>query len=138
VAAGVEVAHASTDVRRRADLSALVDLAKERFGRLDVLVNNAGIMPISPLDDLRVDDWEDMIDTNLRGVLYGVGAALPVFRDQGSGHVVNLASTAAFTVLPRALERSLDDVGEGGSRSTEEALEVAAVGVEFASGGGFV
>jgi len=89
-----------TDVRRRTDLAGLVEVARERFGRLDVLVNNAGVMPISPLDDLRVEDWEAMIDTNVKGVLYGIAAALPVFREQGSGHFVNLASTAAFTVLP--------------------------------------
>ena len=97
---GGEAAHASTDVRRREDLSALVALAQERFGKLDVLVNNAGIMPISPLDDLRVEEWDAMIDVNVKGVLYGVAAALPVFRAQGFGHFVNIASTAAFTVLP--------------------------------------
>ncbi len=97
---GGQVACATTDVRRRADVAGLVEVARERFGRLDVLVNNAGVMPVSPLDDLRVEDWEAMIDTNVKGVLYGIAAALPVFREQGSGHFVNLASTAAFTVLP--------------------------------------
>ncbi len=97
---GGEVAYAPTDVRRRADLTALVALAGERFGTLDVLVNNAGVMPISPLADLRVEDWEAMIDINLKGVLYGIAAALPVFRAQGSGHFVNIASTAAFLILP--------------------------------------
>ena len=98
--AGGEVACASTDVKRRDDLSNLVRLACERYGKLDVLINNAGIMPISPLDDLRVEDWEEMIDINIKGVLYGIAAALPVFRKQGFGHFINLASTAAFTVLP--------------------------------------
>lgn len=97
---GGEVAYLPTDVRRRADLAALVALAGERFGALDVLVNNAGVMPISPLADLRVEDWEAMIDINLKGVLYGIAAALPVFRAQGSGHFVNIASTAAFLILP--------------------------------------
>jgi NADP-dependent 3-hydroxy acid dehydrogenase YdfG len=69
-------------------------------GHIDVLINNAGVMPISPLDELRVDDWEAMIDTNLKGVLYGIAAALPVFRRQGFGHFVNTASTAAFRVTP--------------------------------------
>nr|MDQ2831447.1 SDR family oxidoreductase [Chloroflexota bacterium] len=98
--AGGEAAYARTDVRRRDDLSALVALARERYGKLDVLVNNAGVMPISPLDDLRVEEWEEMIDINIKGVLYGIAAALPVFRAQGSGHVVNIASTAAYLVLP--------------------------------------
>ena len=91
---GGEAAYAPTDVKRREDLSALVKLACERYGKLDVLVNNAGVMPISPLDDLRVEDWEEMIDVNIKGVLYGIAAALPVFRTQGFGHFVNIASVA--------------------------------------------
>ena len=97
---GGEVAYAPTDVRRRDDVAKLVGLACERFGKLDVLVGNAGVMPISPLDDLRVDDWDDMIDINVKGVLHGIAAALPVFRTQGFGHFVNTASTAAFRVVP--------------------------------------
>jgi len=97
---GGDAAYVRTDVRRREDLSGLVGLARERYERLDVLVNNAGIMPISPLDDLRVEEWEEMIDVNIKGVLYGIAAALPVFREQGFGHVVNIASTAAYLVVP--------------------------------------
>ena len=97
---GGEAAYAQTDVRRRDDLAALVRLACARYGTLDVLVNNAGVMPISPLDDLRVEEWEEMIDVNIKGVLYGVAAALPVFRAQGAGHFVNIASTAAYHFLP--------------------------------------
>jgi NADP-dependent 3-hydroxy acid dehydrogenase YdfG len=97
---GGEVAHARTDVRRRDDLSDLIRLACERYGKLDVLVNNAGIGPISPLDDLRVEEWEQMIDINIKGVLYGIAAALPVFRKQSSGHFVNIASTAAYKTVP--------------------------------------
>ncbi len=78
---GGDAAYVRTDVRRREDLSGLVGLARERYERLDVLVNNAGIMPISPLDDLRVEEWEEMIDVNIKGVLYGIAAALPVFRE---------------------------------------------------------
>src|SRR6266446_2785837 len=92
--AGGEVAYAQTDVRKREDVASLVNLACERYGKLDVFINNAGIGPISPLDDLRVEDWENMIDINIKGVLYGIAAALPVFRKQGSGHFVNTASTA--------------------------------------------
>ena len=97
---GGEVAYAVTDVRKRADLSALVGLASEKFGKLDVIFNNAGVMPVSPLKDLRVDDWDEMIDVNIKGVLYGVAAALPVFRAQGFGHFVNTASTAAHKTVP--------------------------------------
>jgi NADP-dependent 3-hydroxy acid dehydrogenase YdfG len=97
---GGEVVYARTDVKRRDDLTDLVKLACERFGKLDVLVNNAGVMPISPLDDLRVEDWEEMIDVNIKGVLYGIAAALPVFRKQGFGHFVNTASTAGHKTVP--------------------------------------
>ena len=98
--AGGEAAFIGTDVTRRQDVAALIDLAVARFGRLDVLVNNAGIGPISLLDDLRVADWEAMIDVNIKGVLYGIAAALPVFRAQNSGHFVNVLSTAGLRIVP--------------------------------------
>jgi NADP-dependent 3-hydroxy acid dehydrogenase YdfG len=100
VDAGGEAACTRTDVKRREDLSELVKLACERYGKLDVLVSNAGIAPLSLLDDLRVEDWEDMIDVNIKGVLYGIAAALPVFRKQGFGHFVNTASAAGLITKP--------------------------------------
>ncbi|WP_410640393.1 SDR family oxidoreductase [Amycolatopsis sp. lyj-346] len=89
-----------TDVRRPEDVAALVRLARETHGRLDVLVGNAGVGPISPIDSLRVDDWDAMIDVNVKGVLHGIAAALPVFREQGSGQFVHTASTAAYRTVP--------------------------------------
>lgn len=80
--AGGAAAYATTDVTRREDLVALVALARDRFGKLDVLINNAGIGPNAPFDDLRVEEWTQMIDINVKGVLYGIAAALPVFREQ--------------------------------------------------------
>ena len=89
-----------TDVTRRADLEALVAQAVDRFGRLDAIVNNAGIGPVSRFDALRIADWDAMIDVNLRGTLYGIAAALPVFGRQGRGHVVNVISTAGLKIVP--------------------------------------
>lgn len=99
-AAGGRAAHLPTDVTRREDVEALVNFACERFGRMDVIVNNAGIGPISRFDALRVEDWDAMIDVNIKGVLYGIAAALPIFARQESGHVVNVVSTAGLNILP--------------------------------------
>lgn len=89
-----------TDVRSRADLESLVAFATEHGGKLDVMINNAGIGPISRFDALCVDDWDAMIDVNLRGTLYGIAAALPVFRRQGNGQIINVVSTAGLKILP--------------------------------------
>ena len=88
------------DVTLRADHERLVATALDRFDRLDVLVANAGIARIASLAELDVDDWDAMIDVNVRGVLYGIAAALPVFRRQGSGHFVTIVSTAGLKIVP--------------------------------------
>jgi NADP-dependent 3-hydroxy acid dehydrogenase YdfG len=98
--AGGEAIYLPVDVKRREDLVTLVGRACERYGKLDVLVSNAGVGPISLLDDLRVEDWEAMIDVNLKGFLYGIAAALPVFRQQGFGHFVTVISTSGLKIVP--------------------------------------
>ena len=98
--AGGDAIFIETDVTKRQDLARLVAGACEHYGRLDVLVSNAGIARLSRFDDLRVEDWEAMIDVNLKSVLYGIAAALPVFRRQGAGHFVNVVSTSGLKIVP--------------------------------------
>ncbi|MDN4036110.1 SDR family oxidoreductase [Massilia sp. YIM B02443] len=134
--AGGQAVHASIDVRRHADLSAIVALAVERFGKLDVCVNNAGIGPLAPLDALRVDEWNEMIDVNVKGVLNGIAAALPVFRRQGFGHVINLCSTAAYRVVPNmavycATKSAVRAISEGLRQEAGEHLRVTVVSPGF-------
>jgi NADP-dependent 3-hydroxy acid dehydrogenase YdfG len=134
--AGGEVAYAQTDVRRREDLTSLVKLALDRYDQLDVLINNAGIMPVSPLDDLRVEDWENMIDINIKGVLYGIAAALPVFRKQGFGHFVNTASTAGHKTVPNqsvysATKFAVRAISEGLRMEAGEKLRVTIISPGF-------
>lgn len=97
---GGEAEYLVTDIKKRSDLSELVNLAILKYGRLDVMVNNAGIARLSRVDDLQVDDWEEMIDVNLKGTLYGIAAALPVFKKQGSGHIINIISTSGIKIVP--------------------------------------
>lgn len=88
-----------TDVTDRASVQKLVDTAVKTYGRIDVLLNNAGVMPLSPLEKLRVDEWDLMIDVNIKGVLYGIAAALPHMKAQKSGHIINVSSVAGHRVL---------------------------------------
>ena len=134
--AGGEAAFRLTDVKRRDDLTGLVGLACERFGKLDVLVSNAGVGPISLLDELRVEDWEEMIDVNFKGVLYGIAAALPVFRKQGFGHFVTVVSTAGLKIVPMqsvyaATKNAVRTLSEGLRQEAGANLRVTAVSPGF-------
>ncbi|HKB65947.1 MAG TPA: SDR family oxidoreductase [Pyrinomonadaceae bacterium] len=138
VASGGEAAYAPTDVKRREDLSNLVGLAVDRFGKLDVLVSNAGVAPISLLDEIRVEDWEEMIDVNLKGVLYGIAAALPVFRKQGFGHFVNVISTAGIHITPTmavyaATKNAVRTITEGLRLEAGDKLRVTGISPGFVS-----
>lgn len=96
---GGEAVVAKADVTSRSDVKNLVDMATSTFGRMDVLINNAGLMAIAPLDADKVAEWDAMIDINIKGVLYGISAALPVFRKQNSGHFINIASVAGHKIV---------------------------------------
>ena len=98
--AGGTAGFKATDVSRRNEVEALAREARERWGRIDVLVNNAGVMPLSPVPSLRVDDWERMVDVNVKGVLFGIAAVLPAMLDQGGGHIVNVGSVAGRRPFP--------------------------------------
>ncbi|PUA28263.1 MAG: oxidoreductase [Cellvibrio sp. 79] len=101
-AAGGSVAFLATDVVRKEQVDALVGLAREQFGRVDVIVNNAGVMPLSALEELKLDEWERMVDVNIKGVLYGIAAGLPLMKAQGSGHFINISSIGGHAVYPTA------------------------------------
>lgn len=99
---GGEVLVRSLDVTDRADVASFAQAARERFGRVDVIVNNAGVMPLSLMASLKVEEWDRMVDVNIKGVLYGIAAVLPEMTAHGSGHVVNIASLGALSVVPTA------------------------------------
>lgn len=90
------------DVTKLEQMQEIVEVARRTYGRVDAIVNNAGVMPLSPLEALKVEEWNRMIDVNVRGVLHGIAAGLPVMKKQGFGHFVNLASIGAYEVTPTA------------------------------------
>jgi len=90
----------TTDVAQFAQVQHLADTVIETYGRIDVLINNAGLMPLSPLDRRKVNDWDRMIDVNIKGVLYGIAAVLPTMQQQRSGHIINVSSVAGHKVRP--------------------------------------
>lgn len=95
---GGNAAYLATDVKCKNDLLHLVECACNVYGHLDVMINNAGISYLARVDELQVEDWEEMIDVNLKGTLYGIAAALTVFKKQGSGHIINIISTAGIKI----------------------------------------
>lgn len=101
-AAGGSAHYQAVDVTSRTDMQAFVDFAVSQYGRVDVIVNNAGVMPLSRLAALKVSEWDQMIDVNIRGVLHGIAAGLPLMQQQKSGQFINIASIGAYTVSPTA------------------------------------
>ncbi|MFJ1748820.1 SDR family oxidoreductase [Streptomyces sp. NPDC088116] len=136
--AGGEASCIRTDVRRHEDLSSLVALARERYGRLDVLVGNAGVGLVSRFDDLRVEDWDTMIDVNIKGVLYGIAAALPVFREQGAGQFVHTLSVAGLSITPSlavyaGTKNAVRAISEGLRQEAGDSVRVTTVSPGFIS-----
>lgn len=128
------------DIKQREDLVRFVDATCVRYGHIDVLVSNAGIAPTSLLDELRVEDWEEMIDVNVKGLLYGIAAALPVFRQQGFGHFVNTLSTAGLKIVPTmavyaASKNAARAITEGLRQEAGAHLRVTAISPGFVQTG---
>jgi len=97
-AAGGVAEYRELDVTDRGDVQAFANYARAKFGRIDAIFNNAGVMPVSPMNALKVDEWDRIIDVNIRGVLNGIAAVLPIMEAQGAGHIINTASTGAHAV----------------------------------------
>lgn len=95
-----EVQYAAIDVKKKEDLHMLIQTAVNAYGRVDVIINNAGTSELSRIDDLDIAGWEEMIDVNIKGVLYGMAAAIPVFKQQKSGHIINIISTSGIKIVP--------------------------------------
>lgn len=120
------------DVTKKTDLQRMVDLAVDKFGKLDVLVSNAGLMPLSYLHQCKTEEWDRMIDVNVKGVLYGIAAALPLFQKQNSGHFINITSVADRWVGPTstvysATKYAVRIISEGLRQETDQAIRVTIV-----------
>jgi NADP-dependent 3-hydroxy acid dehydrogenase YdfG len=133
---GGEAIFQVSDVKQLKDLENLVSKAVGTFGRLDVLINNAGISRLSRFDDLQVKDWEEMIDVNLKGVLYGIAASLPVFRRQNSGHIINIISTSGLKIVPlqgvyAATKNAVRTISEALRQEAGDTLRVTGISPGF-------
>ncbi len=131
LAAGGTALARRLDVTHFDDMQAFVKAAHEAWGRVDVMINNAGIMPLSPVNALKVSEWDRMIDVNIKGVLYGIAAVLPGMRARGEGHIINIASVGALAVAPTATvycatKYAVRAISEG-LRQEEGALHVTCV-----------
>lgn len=130
--AGGTAEYRKLDVTDSEDMEAFVHAAVEKLGRVDVIVNNAGVMPLSNLEERKLDEWNRMIDVNIRGVLHGIAAGLPVMRSQGGGQFVNVASIGAYEVTPTAsvycaTKYAIRAISEGLRMETEREIRVTLV-----------
>lgn len=131
-AAGGQAEYYTLDVTQLEQMKAFVDFARQKFGRVDVLINNAGVMPLSPLNSYKVEEWDRMIDVNIRGVLHGIAAGLPIMEEQKSGHFINIASVGAYEVSPTAAvycatKFAVRAITEGLRQESSEGIQVTLV-----------
>jgi len=124
------------DVKNKADLVRLVNTAVEQYGKLDVIVNNAGVSQLSRIDELDIDGWEEMIDVNLKGVLYGMAAAIPVFKEQQSGHIVNIISTSGIKITPMqgvyaGTKNAIRTIGEAFRQESDGNIRITGISPGF-------
>ena len=134
--AGGTALYLVTDVRQCEDLEQLVQLALQKYGRLDVIINNAGISHLSRMDDLQVADWMEMIDVNLKGVLHGIAASMPIFKKQGSGHIINIISTSGIKIVPlqavyAGTKNAVRTIAEGLRQESEGKYRVTGISPGF-------
>jgi NADP-dependent 3-hydroxy acid dehydrogenase YdfG len=130
-AKGGEVMVRALDVTDRGDVAAFAEAARRAFGRIDVMINNAGVMPLSPMAALKVEEWERMVDVNIKGVLYGIAAVLPEMVARRAGHIINISSIGGLSVVPMAAVycatkyavRAISD----GLRQEQDAIRVTCV-----------
>lgn len=97
---GGEVSYKVTDVASREEMLELGKFAVDQYGQIDVMINNAGLMPLSTLGEMKIDEWDKMVDINIKGVLYGIAAVLPHMRERSQGHIINVSSVAGHVVSP--------------------------------------
>jgi len=133
---GGEAVFFKADVKNKADLVQLVNMAVETYGKLDVIVNNAGVSQLSRIDDFDIAGWEEMIDINLKGFLYGIAAAIPVFKKQRSGHIVNIISTAGIKVAPMqgvnaGTKNAVRTIAEAFRQESDGAIRISGISPGF-------
>ncbi len=129
-----------TDVTKKTDMVDLVALAVDTYGRLDAIVNNAGISELCRIDELDVEGWEKMIDVNLKGVLYGMAAAIPVFKQQNSGHIINIISTSGIKIVPMqgvyaATKNAVRTIAEAFRQESDGAIRITGISPGFVKTG---
>lgn len=129
---GGEAVFLETNVKDRADLVRLVQLAVHTYGKLDVIINNAGVAHLSRIDELDLDGWDEMIDSNIKGVLYGIAAAIPVFKQQQSGHIINIISTAGLKIVPlqgiyAGTKNAVRTIGEAFRQESDGSIRITGI-----------